>query len=106
MMELFDFIDVDKNFVPDTSIKHNPAGVPKVRLLNRLFFHPAVIRTAKAVFPEVVQEKLKQVQQQNLKAPPKFPPELRAKLLDIYRDDISKLETLLNRDLSIWLSRA
>jgi hypothetical protein len=104
MMELFDFVGVDKNFAPDTSIKHNPAGVPKIRLLNRLFFHPTVIRAAKGVFPVGVQEKLKQVQQQNLKAPPKFPPDLRAKLLDVYREDIYKVEDLIGRDLSIWLN--
>ncbi|HLO14112.1 MAG TPA: sulfotransferase [Anaerolineales bacterium] len=104
MIELFDFAGVDKNFIPDTSIQHNPAGVPKIRLLNRLFFHPTVIRAAKAVFPQGVQERLKQVQQQNLKTPPKFPPELRAKLLDVYREDIYKVEELLGRDLSIWLN--
>lgn len=106
MMELFDFIGVDKNFVPDTSIKHNPAGIPKIRLLNRLFFHPTVIRTAKAVFPESLQGMLKQVQQQNLKAPPKFPRDLRVKLLDVYREDICKVEELLGRDLSIWMNGA
>jgi hypothetical protein len=58
------------------------------------------------VFPEVVQEKLKQVQQQNLKAPPKFPPELRAKLLDVYREDIYRVQELLGRDLSIWTNAA
>jgi hypothetical protein len=104
--DLFDFIGVDPSFTPDTSIRHNPAGIPKVRLLNRLFFHPALIRTAKSLFPEGVQEMLKQIQQRNLKAPPKFPSDLRAKLLDVYREDIQKLETLLNRDLSIWLSGA
>jgi hypothetical protein len=29
---------------------------------------------------------------------------LRAKLLDLYREDILKLEALLDRDLSIWLN--
>jgi len=101
---LFDFLGVDTNFVPDTSIRHNPAGIPKFRLLNRLFFHPTLIRTAKSVFPESVQEMLKQVQQQNLKVPPKFPPDLRAQLLKVYREDMLKLEGLLDRDLSIWLN--
>ena len=106
LIDLFGFLGVDTSFAPDTSIRHNPAGVPKIRLLNRLFFHPTLIRTAKAVFPESVHEKLKQVQQQNLKAPPKFPPDLRTKLLDLYREDIVKLEGLLGRDLSIWLNGA
>ncbi|HET9908870.1 MAG TPA: sulfotransferase, partial [Anaerolineales bacterium] len=105
LVDLFSFLGVDPNFVPDTSVQHNPAGVPKIRLLNKLFFHPTLIRTAKAIFPESVHERLKQVQQQNLKAPPKFPPDLRAKLLDIYREDINKLEGLLGRDLSIWLNK-
>lgn len=106
VVDLFDFLGVDTNFVPDTSIRHNPAGIPKVRLLNRLFFHPTLIRTAKTVFPERVQGMLKQVQQQNLKAPPKFPADLRARLLELYREDIVKLEGLLERDLSIWSNGA
>lgn len=102
LVDLFGFLGVDPNFVPDTSTQHNPAGVPKIRLLNKLFFHPTLIRTAKAIFPESVHQRLRQVQQQNLKAPPKFPPDLRAQLLNIYREDITKLEGLLGRDLSIW----
>ena len=106
VVDLFDFLGVDTNFVPDTSIKHNPAGVPKIGLLNHLFFHPTLIRAAKSVLPESVQGMAKRVGQQNLKTPPKFPADLRAKLLDHYREDILKLEALLDRDLSIWLDGA
>jgi len=106
IVDLLNFIGVDTAYVPDTSVKHNPAGIPRIRWLNRLFFHPTLIRTAKALFPARVQDVLKQVQQRNLRTPPKFPADLRARLLDLYREDIQKLETLLNRDLSIWLSGA
>lgn len=103
IIELFDFLGVDTEYAPDTSTKHNPAGVPKIRWLNRIFFHPTVIRTAKTVLPENLQVIVKQVQQRNLVPPPKFPPDLRADLLKLYREDILKLEQLLDRDLSIWL---
>jgi len=103
VVDLFDFLGVDTKFVPDTSTTYNPAGVPKSRLLNRLFFHPRVIRAAKAVFPESVQGVAKRVQQMNVTKPPSFPADLRADLLGLYRKDINKLETLLDRDLSIWL---
>ena len=107
VVDLFDFLGVDTNFVPDTSIRHNPAGVPKNRLLNRLFIHRGtLIRIAKSVLPESVQRVAKRVRQQNLKTPPKFPADLRAELLDLYREDILKLEALLDRDLSIWLDGA
>jgi hypothetical protein len=104
IVDLFDFLGVDTTFVPDTSTRHNPAAIPKSRLLNRLFYDPTLIRTAKAILPEKVQMMVKQVRQQNLKPPPKFPPDLRLKLLDHYREDILKLEELLDRDLSIWLN--
>lgn len=103
VVDLFDFLGVDSSFVPDTSVRHNPAGVPKNRLLNRLFFDPTLIRTAKTALPESLQGMVKRVRQQNLKPPPKFPADLRAELLELYREDVLRLEGLLNRDLSIWL---
>lgn len=106
VIDLFGFLGVGKNFVPDTSVRHNPAGVPKSRLLNRVFFNPSLIHMTKSVLPECVQELCKQVRQHNMTTPPKFPTDLRAKLLDHYREDIRKLEELLDRDLSIWLDRA
>jgi hypothetical protein len=104
MAELFDFLGVDTNHGLDTSTAYNPAAVPKNRLLNRLLYHPTMIRLVKSGLPESLQGLAKQVRQQNLKKPPKFPPDLRAKLLDLYREDILKLEGLLDRDLSIWLN--
>lgn len=103
IVDLFDFLGVDTNFLPDTSIRHNPAGIPKSRLLSRLLFDSTLIRTAKSVLPESVQGLVKRVRQQNLRTPPTFPADLRAELLDLYREDILKLEALLDRDLSIWL---
>ncbi len=103
VVDLFDFLGVDTNFVPDTSTRHNPAAIPKSRMLNRLFYNPTLIRTAKSVLPESVQGMVKRVRQQNLRTPPTFPADLRAELLDLYREDILKVETLLDRDLSIWL---
>lgn len=100
---LFDFLGVDTNLVPDTSIRHNPAGIPKSRLINRIFYNPTLIRTAKSVLPESVHGMVKRVRQMNLRTPPPFPPDLRAELLELYREDMRKLERLLDRDLSIWL---
>jgi len=81
--KLYDFLGVDKGFVPNTSTKHNPAGFPKFRLLNYLYFHPTLIRTAKLVVPENMWETAERVQQQNLGAAPKLPSDLRAELLTL-----------------------
>ena len=34
---------------------------------------------------------------------PTLDPKLRRELLEVYRDDIARLETLIGRDLSAWL---
>ena len=104
--DLYRFLDVDTSFAPDTSVKYNPGAVPKFRLLNKLFYHPKLINMTKSVVPEGVQGMLKQVRELNLASTPKMPPDLRAKLLGIYREDILRLEELLGRDLSIWLHGA
>jgi hypothetical protein len=101
--DLFGFLNVDTSFKPDTSVAHNPAAVPKIRALNRLYFNPTVIRITKAILPSPVQNMAKWIQQQNQKPAPRLPADLRHKLIEIYRQDILQLETLLDRDLSIWL---
>lgn len=103
VLDLFEFVGVTSEFVPDTSTRHNRGAIPKRRVLNRLFYHPAVVSTAKSVLPEPLQEAARRVRQLNLRKPPPFPPDLRARLLAHYREDILKLEDLLDRDLSVWL---
>lgn len=106
MSELFDFVGVDTGVPLDTTSKHNPANIPKSRLANRVLYHPRVIRTAKTMIPVPAYDLAKRARQLNLKTAPKLPDDLRASLLEIYREDILKLEGLLGRDLSIWLDPA
>jgi sulfotransferase family protein len=101
---LYEFLGVDATFVPNTSVRYNPGAVPKVRSLNRVFYNPALVTISQSVFPDSLQRILRQIRQLNLKTMPKFPPDLRADLLNLYREDILRLEELLDRDLSIWLN--
>jgi len=103
MREVFGFVGADAGFVPDTGARHKPANVPRSRMLNRVLYRPAVIRTAKAALPARAQEAAKRVRQLNLREPPTLPDDLRARLLEIYREDIERLEALVDRDLSVWL---
>jgi Sulfotransferase family len=104
LVDLYGFLGVDTNFAPDTSVRHNLGAIPKVRLLNRLLYNRTLIHIAKSMVPEGLHMGLKKIRQLNLSTPPKFPADLRSKLLNLYRDDILKLEALLGRDLSIWLN--
>jgi len=100
--DLFGFLGVDTGFVPDTTVRHNPANVPKSALLNRILYQPRVIRGVKAVLPARLEKTAKRLRQRNLAPAPSFPADLRAQLLDLYREDILQLEELIDRDLSGW----
>lgn len=104
IVDLFDFLNVSQEFVPDTSVKYNPAGVPRSRILNRLSFDRTIVRTAKSVLPTSMQKIAKDMRRRTMKTPPKFPEDLRAELIDYYRADIHQLEELIDRDLAIWLN--
>src|SRR5262245_340058 len=105
LTELFGFLGIDPSFKLDTSVRHNPGAVPKYRLLNRVFYSPTLTRIVKSLFPGM-KERLKQTRELNLKPAPKLPPDLRADLLKLYREDILKVQDLIDRDRSVWLAGA
>jgi hypothetical protein len=111
MQDIFRYLGVDDAFVPDMTIRHNITGVPKNKMLHRLHHFlkkPHSLKAAlKPMFPQVMRRSLKtrlvaQLQTKNLHKP-SLAPEVRQGLIDAYRPDIAKLQTLLQRDLSHWL---
>ena len=104
--DLCGFLDVNTGFVPDTTVQHNPANIPKNAALNRVLYHPRVIRGVKSVLPARLQAAAKRLRRRNLSPAPTFPADLRSQLLDLYREDILRLEELIDRDLSSWLAPA
>lgn len=115
MRKIFHYLDVDPDFLPDTAISHNPSGVPKSRLLSRFLEqlnepqHP-LRRAFRAWTPDVLRHKTKVAREkakatlisQNLEKPVLLP-ETRAQLIPYFREDILRLQDLLERDLSAWL---
>jgi hypothetical protein len=114
---VFGFLGVEDSFVPDTSSKHNPASVPKneaarlaIRFMNATF--PAVrkIVPSAPVVRKIVPSAYKVRQLANRRIlteeSPPLDPEVRAELVEGYRQDILRLEELIGRDLSAWLDGA
>ncbi len=109
LSEVFDFLGVDNTFkVKDSTTKHNMSGKPRSRWLHEFLFegHPLrnFLRPVIRFFIPSKQRKsisLK-IQQKNL-TQMKINPETGAMLKNDFRDEIIRLEKLLNRDLSSWL---
>jgi len=105
MQDIFRFLEVDESFVPDTSLRHNVSGIPKNGLLPSLIFRRNPIKAAlRPLFPQVLRQRLSgSLRSQYLVEAPPLAPEVRTELLEAYREDVLKLESLIERDLSGWL---
>ena len=110
---IFAALGVDETFVPDFATQHNISGIPKSRVFHQLHdllrgSNQSLVKTlGKKLLPKSARGKvraraLKTLQSGNLEKP-SYPPEARAELIEAYREDVGKLQGLLDRDLSHWL---
>ncbi len=109
LRDLFRFVGVEASFVPPVLESKNVSSVPRFAWLNRAVYIPGLVRRmARAFVPKTRRERLRQsaidwLQKHNARAPDRLTPFMRKRLQAVYREDIEKLQTLLNRDLSGWL---
>ncbi|NEZ67150.1 sulfotransferase [Leptolyngbyaceae cyanobacterium CCMR0082] len=104
LRDIFEFLGVDPDFNPDMT-KQNVSGMPKSMLLQKFFSRDNVLRsTIQTIVPEDLRHNAaKRIKQWNIGKKPELLPQTRQQLTAIYRDDILKLQNLIDRDLSTWL---
>ncbi len=107
--ELFEFIGVDNNFKPDLEgRRYNVSGIPRSNFLYRFLISEGIIRKMIRpvirffLTPERKEFLLQKIWSKNLKKAV-MDPEMRLLLVEFYRDDINKLQKLLDKDLTHWL---
>lgn len=106
VQDVFKFIGVEGSFMPDMSTNFNPSGKPKNRALYNLLSYPnPVKRFLKPLLPAAFRKNVySNLQSFNLEKLPPMSSELRYQLIQTYREDILKLQDLIDRDLSSWLA--
>ncbi|MEL7509555.1 MAG: sulfotransferase [Cyanobacteria bacterium J06554_1] len=102
LRDIFNFLDVDQDFIPDLSRK-NVSALPKNFVLNRLLSNQSPLISLKPYLPKQLLELLRYVKKRNRKPKPKLSYELKTELTELYKDDILKLQTLIKKDLSHWM---
>ena len=104
LADVFRFIGVDDQFVPDLGYQPNAGGVPKNTWLQDLLMKPyAPTKLVGAMLPEGLRTRIRDaISDRNLERPD-FPAEARSQLVAALRDDIVRLQDLIGRDLSAWL---
>lgn len=108
LKDIFNFLEVDPNFMPDSSIRFNVSGEQKSKFVHTLslflFNQKNPIRWLSRKFiPESWRWKFTcLVRDINLNKQ-SIPPKIKKDLINLYREDIMNLETLIKKDLSHWL---
>ncbi|MEJ7842586.1 MAG: sulfotransferase [Rubrobacter sp.] len=103
--DAFGHLGVDEGFVPDVSLRHNVSGVPKSRVLHGFLGSSHPVKSAiKPFVPEAARLRLVTLMRnRNLSKPSPLSPEVRGRLVEEYREDVLRLQDLIQRDLSRWL---
>lgn len=102
----FDFLDIDQNFCPDLSIRQNKTGTPKNKLLNKFLRDRNLVKAIfKPLIPTALRKKMiASLNEKNLEKP-HLSAELRRQIVLALRDDMLKLQDLIEKDLSPWLQQ-
>jgi hypothetical protein len=105
IQKIFQFLDVDNSFVPDTSKKYNQSLIPRNQTLHKFINKPNQIMSIlkRKVPHHLLKQMTDNLNTLNLTEPPKLPAEERRKLIPLYQEDILKLQDLIQRDLTHWL---
>ncbi len=108
LQDIFRFLGVDDSFVPDVSLRRNVSGYPRHKALDEFLRRPSSFKGALKVYlPWRLRRRLSRafddLKTRNLVQPPAVRAEDRQHLVKVYREDILKVQGLIQRDLSGWL---
>ena len=103
LADLFQFLAVDSTFCPDTSLKSLERKVPRFAAINCAAKRFHITHWLKEVIPSRLRPPISKLLFRKDRALTMDAKDRRY-LIDYYREDVTKLASLLNRDLSTWLS--
>ena len=99
---IFDFVGVDPTFRPNVEVRHNVGYAPRSRALSAFTARKDVRRVAKRFIPQAARPLARRVLRLNAASAPSVPPNLRTGMEQLYREDILRVQELIQRDLSHW----
>jgi hypothetical protein len=104
VQSLYHFLGVDPAFRPDLETPHNVGGLPARRGLEKALTNKRLRSLVEPLVPQTAANMIRRVRTSNLRPAPPLPTEMRALMLEIFREEIARTETLLDMDLTEWLS--
>jgi hypothetical protein len=108
VQSIYSYLGVDDNFLPDTTRRYNPAGVPKNKLAGsfarglKTIRSQRYFRALKPYLPDSVRGWNQSLRKAALKKPEPMPEDLGRELSTYYKEDVLELQSLLEIDLTAW----
>jgi len=105
MRDVFTYLDVDNTFTGDFSVRHNASGIPRNKWLDAIIgIRPRRYQLSKLkpLVPGGLLRARDWLRNRNLTRT-RLDPEIRAHLLPLFREDVLRLQDMIDRDLSNWL---
>ncbi len=102
--QICEFLEVSSDFEFDTSYKYNVSGEPKSQVLYKLETSRKLVSFFKMFVPRSFVTRLKKRwtgEKQMIKS--EMNPETRAELINYFKDDILKVQDLIQQDLLSWM---
>lgn len=103
VQELYRFVGVDPDFVPDVETPHNVGGTPVSPLLERVLTKSAIKSAVEPWMPKPAVNWLRRLRTRAMQQAPALPSEVRTELIGHFRDDIARSSELIGRSLDHWL---
>lgn len=103
VQELYRFVGVDQDFVPDFAAPHNAGGMPASRLLEGVLTSRTIRSAVGPWIPKRAANWVRRLRTSNLRQAPPLPAEVRQELTHHFRADIGRTSELIGRDLEHWL---
>lgn len=104
IQDIFRFLTVNDNFIPDMSQRHFQSQTSRIKGVNLMLIQKNALKSfMKLIIPPILRNKIsKRVKILNHYRPT-LNANVRKDLIEIYREDIMNLQGLIRRDLSKWL---
>lgn len=103
--QMYGFIGVDPDFVPDVRRANVSAYPKRSESLDRVVHRVPGRSAAQRLVPPGVWERVRRSYHRRNSRPPEFPPALRRRLTEYYRDDVELTARLIDRDLTAWTAQ-
>lgn len=105
LIQIFDFLNIDNSLVNKIDYKkvHNPYVVPRGNISKSFLKYKSKLKLLKKLLPESLKDYLNKEILFKESDKPVLKPEDKLFLIDYYKEDIKKLQTLLGKEVSQWL---